>query len=89
MGKIQFTADGWRDYIFWQTADRKTANKINALIKDTERDGNSGIGKPEALIGDLSGYYSRRIDEKNRFVYRLLDNGDFEIQSCRGHYNDK
>ncbi|GHV20250.1 txe/YoeB family addiction module toxin [Planctomycetales bacterium] len=89
MGKIQFATRGWRDYLFWQTADRKTLNKINALIKDLERGGNSGIGKPEALGGNLAGYHSRRIDDKNRFVYRLLANGDFEVRSCVGHYDDK
>ena len=83
----RFTANGWADYVFWETEDRKTLRKINRLIDDISRNGNSGIGKPEPLIGDLSGFWSRRINEKDRLVYRINGN-DIEILSCRFHYDD-
>ena len=77
----------WTDYLHWQTQDRKTLKRINALIRDIERGGYGGIGKPEPLRGELSGFWSRRIDEVNRLVYRI--SGDtLEILSCRGHYDD-
>ena len=63
MNKV-FTKNGWEDYIYWQTEDKKTLKKINKLIEDICRNGNSGIGKPEPLLGDLSGFWSRRINEK-------------------------
>jgi toxin YoeB len=85
---INFTDTGWSDYLFWQSQDRKTIKRINQLIQDIVRNGNEGIGKPEALSGDLSGWWSRRIDDLNRLVYRTLD-GRIEILQCRGHYNDK
>lgn len=61
-----FTDIGWEDYLYWQTEDRKTLRKINTLLKDIERNGNEGIGKPEPLTGDLSGFWSRRINQKDR-----------------------
>ena len=86
--KINFTETGWRDYIFWENQDKKTLKQINKLIADIERNGNDGIGKPEPLHGDLSGWWSRHIDDKNRLVYRLRS--DFvEISQCKGHYGDK
>lgn len=75
----------WADYLYWQTQDKKTLKRINILIKDIERNGNIGIGKPEPLKGDLSGMWSRRIDEYNRLVYRIRDDM-LEIASCRDHY---
>ena len=73
------------DYLYWQSQDKKTLKRVNQLIKDAERDPFSGIGKPEPLKGDLSGFWSRRIDDTNRLVYRV--NGNLlEILSCRGHY---
>lgn len=64
-----FTDEGWRDYIYWQREDKKTLKRINDLLKDIERNGVSdGIGKPEKLIADFSGYWSRRIDQKNRLI---------------------
>lgn len=78
----------WEDYLYWQTQDKKTLKKINALIKDIDRNGYDGIGKPEPLTGDLSGYWSRRIDEKNRLVYKIVD-GTIRIAQCRTHYGDK
>ena len=69
---------------------KKTIKRINQLIQDIERSGGfDGIGKPEPLRGELSGWWSRRIDETNRFVYRILDNGNLEIAQCRGHYGNK
>mgnify|MGYP003550482202 FL=1 len=84
MHKIWFD-EAWIDYIYWQTQDKKTLKRINNLIKDTERNPFEGIGKPEPLKGDLSGFWSRRIDDTNRFVYRI-NNDKLEILSCRGHY---
>ncbi len=90
MGRLQFTENAWDDYLQWSTNDKKTANKINKLIKDILRNGvSTGEGKPEALRGDFNGFYSRRINEKDRIVYRSLDNGDIEIAACKGHYDDK
>lgn len=80
--------DAWEDYLYWQENDRKTLRRINVLIKDIERGGYSGIGKPEPLTGDLSGYWSRRIDLCNRIVYRIIGNS-IEIIQCGSHYRDK
>ncbi|GAA2474819.1 Txe/YoeB family addiction module toxin [Winogradskya humida] len=82
---------GARDeYIGWQTGDRKILQRINALIKDIQRGDDGGIGKPELLKGDLSGWASRRINEEHRLVYRVVDaNGELEILSCRYHYADR
>ena len=80
--------DAWEDYVYWQTQDKKTLKKINALIKDIDRNGYEGIGKPEPLTGNWSGYWSRRIDEKNRLVYKIVD-GTIRIAQCRTHYGDK
>lgn len=84
MHKIWFD-EAWIDYIYWQTQDKKTLKRINNLIKDTERNPFEGIGKPEPLKGDLSGFWSRHIDDTNKFVYRI-NNDKLEILSCRGHY---
>ncbi|WP_173446220.1 Txe/YoeB family addiction module toxin [Absicoccus porci] len=81
MNKV-FTKNGWIDYLFWQTEDKKTLKKINQLIRDIERDGNAGIGKPEPLIGDFAGFWSRRINSKDRFIYRLDENNIYII-ACR------
>ena len=79
--------EGWEDYLYWQTQDRKTLKRINALIKDIERNGIAeGIGNPEPLKYEMSGYWSRRIDEKNRLIYYIDENGILWIDSCRGHY---
>ncbi len=82
-----FTDIGWEDYLYWQTEDRKTLRKINTLLKDIERNGNEGIGKPEPLTGDLSGFWSRRINQKDRLIYALgMD--QIIIIACRYHYDD-
>ena len=74
----------WEDYLYWQSKDKKTLKRINLLIQDIDRNGYDGIGKPEALTGSLKGYWSRRIDEKNRIVYRINEN-KIEILQCRTH----
>ena len=79
--------EAWEDYLYWQTQDKKTLTRVNALITDIEREPFAGIGKPEPLNGDLSGFWSRRIDDTNRIVYRIRD-GALEIASCKGHYDD-
>lgn len=82
-----FTDIGWEDYLYWQTEDRKTLRKINTLLKDIERNGNEGIGKPEPLAGDLSGFWSRRINQKDRLIY-ALEMDQIIIIACRYHYDD-
>ena len=72
MNKV-FTKNGWDDYIYWQTEDKNTWKKINKLIEDLCRNGNSGLGKPEPLLGDLSGFWSRRINEKIDWFIRLTN----------------
>ena len=84
MNKIWFD-EAWEDYLYWQTQDKKTLKRINQLIRDVERGNFDGIGKPEPLKGELSGFWSRRIDDVNRLVYRIKD-GRLEILSCKGHY---
>ena len=79
--------EAWEDYIYWQTQDKKIIKRINQLLQDAKRNGYTGIGKPEPLKGEFSGFWSRRIDEVNRFVYRIKD-GNLEVLSCKGHYND-
>lgn len=86
MKKIWFD-EAWEDYLHWQTQDKKTLKRINKLLKDIEREQFDGIGKPEPLKGTMSGFWSRRIDDVNRLVYRIR--GDVvEIVSCKGHYED-
>lgn len=84
----EFSDDAWEDYIYWESQDKKTLKRINKLIEDIERNGYDGIGKPERLSGNLSDYWSRRIDDKNRLVYRIL-NGTVQIIQCGSHYRDK
>lgn len=79
--------DGWDDYLYWQTQDKKTLKRINQLIKDIERNGNDGIGKPEPLKGKESGFWSRRINDFDRLVYRIHEDGSIEIAQCRTHYD--
>ena len=79
--------EAWKDYLYWQKQDRKTLKRINQLVQDISRNGYDGIGKPEPLRGDLSGWWSRRIDDSNRLVYRIR-NGVIEIAQCRSHYGE-
>ncbi|MFI3213702.1 MAG: Txe/YoeB family addiction module toxin [Eubacteriales bacterium] len=85
MRKIWFD-DAWMDYVYWQSQDKKTLKRINVLLKDIERGNFDGIGKPEPLKGELSGFWSRRIDDTNRLVYRIVKD-QVEILSCKGHYD--
>lgn len=77
----------WEDYLYWQTQDKKTLKKVNTLIKDIQRNPFEGIGKPEALKKNLSGLWSRRIDDTNRIVYCQQDETIYII-ACKGHYED-
>ena len=77
----------WGDYLYWQSQDKKTLKRINTLIKDIERNGYGGIGKPEPLKGSLSGWWSVRIDDANRMVFQITDE-KLEIYACKGHYED-
>ena len=83
-----FTDNAWKDYVYWQTQDKKVLKRINALLDDISRNINTGIGKPEALSNELSGYYSRRINEKDRLIYKVVDEKIY-ILACRTHYGDK
>ena len=75
------------EYLYWQSQDKKTLKRINALLKDISRSPYEGIGKPEGLKENLSGYWSRRIDDVNRLVYRI-ENDLIEVYQCKGHYDD-
>ena len=83
-----FSDNAWQDFLLWMREDRKTAKKIASLLADIERNGNEGLGKPESLKGNLSGYWSRRISEKDRLIYRF-DETTIYIAACKGHYGDK
>lgn len=85
--RLLWAERAWEEYCYWQTQDKKVLKRINALIRDIQRDTYEGIGKPEPLRGNLSGWWSRRIDEVNRIVYREKD-GAIIIVSCKGHYDD-
>ena len=82
---LSWTDDAWDDYLYWQTQDKKTLRRINKLINDITRSSFEGIGKPEPLKENLSGFWSRRIDDTNRLVYAIDDNA-ITIISCRYHY---
>lgn len=86
--KLLWHDTAWADYKYWQTQDKKTLRRINNLLNDIERNGYNCIGKPEPLKGDKSGWWSVRIDEKNRLVFRILDDM-LEITQCDTHYGDK
>ncbi len=84
--KLAWTDEAWKDYIYWQTQDKKTLKRINRLLDDIKRnDPFKGIGKPESLRENLSGFWSRRIDETNRLVY-AVDEVYITVISCRYHY---
>jgi toxin YoeB len=83
--RIAFTESGWDDYLWFQEYDRKLIKRINLLIKDARRSPFEGIGKPEPLKGDLSGYWSRRITEEHRLVYTVTPN-ELIVIACRFHY---
>lgn len=87
MRAIQFVPDAWQAYLYWHEQDKKTLKRINLLITAAVREPFTGIGKPEPLRGELSGYWSRRIDDANRLVYRATDK-ELIIIACRFHYYD-
>jgi len=78
----------WEDYEDWQKQDKRTLRRINILIKDIERNGYHGMGKPEPLRGNLSGWWSVRIDDLNRLVFQIVGER-LEIYACKGHYDNK
>ncbi len=84
--RLVWEDDAWEDYLYWQTQDRKILKRVNLLIKDIRRSPFDGIGKPEPLKHNLSGWGSRRIDDTDRIVYYEQD-GIIYIVSCRGHYD--
>lgn len=82
-----FTDKAWDEYVYWQGQDSKPLERINTLIEETSRDPFDGIGKPEALLGDMSGFWSRRIDERHRLVYAVAEDS-LTILACRYHYGE-
>ena len=85
---LSFEGSAWNEYLYWQTRDRKTLKRINELLKDITRSPFSGIGKPEPLKDGKQSYWSRRIDEANRIVYKVTDKQIVVVQ-CKGHYEDR
>jgi len=84
--KIVFTEFSWDDYLFWQKNDKNKLKRINELVKDISRNPYDGIGKPEALKFNYAGFWSRRIDEEHRLIYRV-DDDEIQIVKCRFHYD--
>lgn len=84
----KFSEKAFTEYMYWQKQDKKTLNRINNLLKDIDRNGYNCIGKPEPLKGDKSGWWSVRIDEKNRLIFKI-ENEVVEITQCGTHYEDK
>lgn len=82
---LSWATDAWDDYLYWQKADKKTLKRINALIKDIKRTPYEGLGKPEPLKYQWTGYWSRRIDREHRLVYKAVDDAIIIVQ-CRYHY---
>lgn len=85
MRKLLWDESGWEDYLYWQANDKKILFRINDLIKDTQRNPFTGIGKPELLKGNLAGCWSRRINEEHRLVYMVKEDCIYILQ-CRFHY---
>lgn len=85
--RLLWEEQAWEAYCAWQSLDKKTLKRINLLIKDIQRENYDGIGKPEPLRGNLSGWWNRRIDDSNRIVYQIRDDAVI-IASCKGHYDD-
>ncbi|WP_237199924.1 Txe/YoeB family addiction module toxin [Rothia nasimurium] len=83
--KIVWDENAWEDYLWWQQQDRKVRKRINTLIKDIARNGHEGIGKPEALKHDWSGFWSRRITDEHRLIYAITDTAIL-IAACGYHY---
>lgn len=83
--RVLWHETAWEDYLYWQIQDKKMTKRINMLVKEIQRTPFRGIGKPEPLIGSLKGWWSRRIDESNRIVYKVEGNTVI-IAACKGHY---
>jgi toxin YoeB len=83
--RIVFSARGWDDYVWWRQQDRKLLKRINQLIQDVVRHGNEGIGKPEPLKHGFQGYWSRRINDEHRLIYKVVDD-EVRIAACRYRY---
>ncbi len=83
-----WTDEAWEDFEYWLKQDKKTLKRILLLLKDIDRNGNEGIGKPEPLSGNLAGFWSRRINDKDRLIYKI-DEKNIYILACRYHYSDK
>jgi len=86
MNKL-WSDNAWEDYLYWQIQDKKTLKRINELLRDIERNPFAGIGKPEPLKYEWQGYWSRRINDADRLIYRI-NNNYLEIAACRSHYNN-
>ena len=84
--RLTWLPNGWKDYLYWQETDRKILQRVNELIKDAQRNPFAGIGKPEPLKNNLKGWWSRRITQEHRLIYRVED-GNLLIMQCRFHYD--
>ena len=85
---LAWDGSAWEDYLWWQANDRKVLKRINLLLRDIQRSEHDGIGKPEPLRFQLSGYWSRRITDEHRLVYRVDDAGDIHVVACHHHYGE-
>jgi toxin YoeB len=83
---LTWDESAWEDYVWWQTQDRRVLRRINALVQDVARSGDEGIGKPEALKHGFQGYWSRRITDEHRLVYKIVGE-EIRIAACRYHYS--
>jgi toxin YoeB len=83
--KVTFASRAWEDYLWWQAQDRRMLKRINTLIADAARNGNEGIGKPEPLKQGFQGYWSRRINDEHRLIYKVTEDSIL-IAQCRYHY---
>jgi toxin YoeB len=83
--KVTLADDGWEDYLYWQAQDRRILKRVNQLVEDISRNENEGIGKPEPLRHEWAGWWSRRITQEHRLIYRVSDDG-VAIAACRFHY---
>ena len=88
MSRLIFSENGWEDYLYWQSQDKKTLDKINRLLKEVQRTPFKGEGKPKPLRKSISNAWSRRINQKDRLVYEVCEKGIL-IKQCKGHYDDK
>lgn len=84
--RLVWDEHAWADYLSWQVQDRKVLRRINALLKDIERNGNEGLGKPEPLKHGFRGYWSRRITDEHRLVYKVVEGEEIRIAACRYRY---